>query len=231
MAGKLWKDDVRVLVAFDMDKTLIDCEILDEVAKEHGCFDEVAKITDEGMSGNLTFAESIDRRLRLLKGTHVNNFDKVFKEQPLTFGADNLLKKLKDDEAKTAIITGGFDIIAYRLAKNLGIDYVACNKFEINNGMLTGNFELKVDGNKDYWLKRFKEASGANIVVAVGDGANDIPMIKMADFGVAYRAKECLRGIADINVENIFDVYDLLNDLFDSSQRTCVNTSIELISE
>ncbi|HPR42047.1 MAG TPA: phosphoserine phosphatase SerB [Candidatus Methanofastidiosa archaeon] len=231
MVGKLWKDDVRVLVAFDMDKTLIDCEILDEVAKEHGCFDEVAKITDEGMSGNLTFAESIGRRLMLLKGTHVNNFDKVFKEQPLTHGAGELLLKLKEEGAKTAIITGGFDIIAYRLAKKLGIDYVACNKFDINNGMLTGNFELKVDGNKDYWLDVFKKESGANVVVAVGDGANDIPMIKTADFGVAYRAKECLRGIADINVENIFDVYGLLNDLFDSSQRTCVNTSIELISE
>jgi len=231
MAGKFWKDDIRVLVAFDMDKTLIDCEILDEVAKEHGCFDEVARITEEGMTGKLTFADSILRRLELLKGIHVNNFDKVFKEQPLAEGAELLVKNLRDEGAKTAIISGGVDIVAHRLARNLGIDYVASNKFEINNGMLTGKYELRVDGNKDYWLNRFKEDSGANVVVAVGDGANDIPMIKQADFGVAYRAKECLRGIADVNVENIYDIYGLLNDLFDSSQRTCVNTSIELISE
>ena len=231
MNGKFWKGNDRVIVAFDMDKTLIDCEFLDEVAKVRGCFDAVQKLTDRGMCGEITFEDSLRARLQLLKGLHINNFDKVFKESAMTDGAEELIRRLHAYGAKTAIITGGFDVVAYRHARRLGIDYVACNKLEVQNGMLTGNFLLDVDGNKGQWLSKFKTASNATMAIAVGDGANDIPMIQEADLGVAYRAKECLRGIADVNVDNLLEIYNILEDIFDGTQRTCVNTSIELISE
>lgn len=231
MTGKFWKGSDRVLVAFDMDKTLINCEFLDEVARVHGCYEEVADLTERGMCGEMTFEESLRERLALIRGLHINNFDTVFKHSSMTEGAEELIERLKADGAKTAVITGGFDVVAHRHAHRLGIDYVASNKLEIHNGMLTGGFELRVDGNKGDWLNRFKEASGATMVVAVGDGANDIPMIQAADLGIAYQAKECLRGIADVNVDNIFEVYNILDDLFGNAQRTCVNTTIELISE
>ncbi|MCC7569326.1 MAG: phosphoserine phosphatase SerB [Candidatus Methanofastidiosa archaeon] len=214
-----------------MDKTLIDCEFLDEVAKVKGCSDEVRLLTERGMCGEITFAESLKARLQLLKGLHINNFDKVFRESPMTEGAEELIRRLHAEGAKTAIITGGFDVVAHRHAHRLGMDYVACNKLEVRNGMLTGNFLLDVDGNKGQWLSRFKQASGATMSIAVGDGANDIPMIQEADLGVAFRAKECLRGIADVNVDNLLEIYNILDDIYDGTQRTCVNTSIEIISE
>jgi len=231
MKGKLWNGNYKVLVAFDMDKTLIDCEFLDEVAKVHGCYNKVAELTERAMCGEITFKEALRERLALIKGTHINNFDKVFKEQPMTPEADELLCSLHKEGAKTAIITGGFDVVAHRHAKRMGIEYVASNRLDVQNGMLTGDFELFVDGNKGQWLNTFKKASGANIIVAVGDGANDIPMIQEADLGIAYRAKECLRGIADVNVDNLLEIQNILDDLFEGSQRTCVNTSIELISD
>ncbi len=230
MSGKLWKGNDKVIVAFDMDKTLIDCEFLDEVARVQGCHNEVAELTEQAMCGEITFEEALGKRLNFLKGLHINNLDKVFKESHITDGAEELIESLHEDGAKTAIITGGFDVIAQRHAKHLGISYIAANKLELQNGMLTGRFDLRVDGNKDYWLSKFKKESGATMAVAVGDGANDISMIHEADLGIAFCAKECLRGIADVNVDNLLEIRDILDDLFDNSQRTCVNTTIELIS-
>ncbi|MHC1604682.1 MAG: phosphoserine phosphatase SerB [Candidatus Methanofastidiosia archaeon] len=229
MDNKFWRGNDRVLVAFDMDKTIIDCECLDEVAKSVGCYEKVSSLTEQAMCGKITFEESIKERLSLLKGLHVNNFDKVFKEFPVTDEARALVARLKREGAKTAIITGSFDVIVHRHARKMEIDYIASNKLEVRNGMLTGAFEMAVDGNKGYWLDYFREVSGATIVVGVGDGANDIPMLRASDIGIAFRAKECLRGIADVNVDNLLEVYNILDDLLDKSQRTNINTTIELI--
>lgn len=191
------EDDVfrrnRRLVCFDMDSTLIQAEVIDELAKEAGVGDEVSAITESAMRGELDFKQSLKKRLALLKGLDESVLETVAERLPLTEGAERLISNLKRVGYQTAIISGGFTYFGKRLANKLGIDYVFANRLEIEDGKLTGGVRGDiVDGEmKAHLLKTVAAAESISLkqVIAVGDGANDLPMLGVAGLGVAYHAK------------------------------------------
>ena len=197
----------RRVVVFDMDSTLIESEVIDELAKEIGFGNEVSKITTAAMRGEIDFKESFKRRLRFLKGLDETVLEKVFLRLNLTEGAEDLMSTLKLLGYKTAILSGGFDYFASRIQKKLGIDYVYANKLEIVNGKVTGNISgTIVDGDRKALLLR-EIADGENVcleqVIAVGDGANDLPMLSIAGLGIAYRAKPLVKANAKQSISKV----------------------------
>ena len=183
----------RRLVALDMDSTLVQAEVIDELAKEAGVGEEVSQITEAAMRGEMDFQESLRRRLRLLKGLPESSLAEVAERIPLTEGAERLVRNLKRFGYKVAIISGGFSYFAERLRQRLGIDYVYANELEIRLGVLTGEVEGEiVDGPRKAKILREiakREDISLQQVIAVGDGANDLPMLNVAGLGIAYRAK------------------------------------------
>ena len=197
----------RRVVVFDMDSTLIDSEVMDELAKETGTGDKVSKITAAAMHGEIDFKESFSQRLRFLEGLDESVLEKVFLRLNLTEGAEDLMSTLKLLGYKTAILSGGFDYFATRIQKKLGIDYVYANKLEILNGKVTGNTSgVIVDGERKATLLR-EIAEGENIcleqVIAVGDGANDLPMLSIAGLGIAFRAKPLVKATAKQSISKV----------------------------
>lgn len=197
----------RRLVVFDMDSTLIDAEVIDELAKEAGVGEQVAEITESAMRGELDFKESFAKRMALLKGLDESVLEHVAKRLQLTEGAESLISTLKKLGYKTAILSGGFDYFARRIQKNLGIDYVYANQLEIVNGKVTGNVSGEVvDGQRKAQLLR-EIAVGENIdleqVIAVGDGANDLPMLSIAGLGIAFRAKPLVKATAKQSISKL----------------------------
>lgn len=183
----------RRLVCFDMDSTLIQTEVIVELAKYAGVEHEVSEITEAAMRGELDFKESFKQRIKLLKGVDERVLDEIARNLPLTEGAARVVKTLKRYGYKVAILSGGFTYFGRHLQTKLGIDYVYANELEIVDGKLTGNYigEI-VDGNmKAELLKKlaFKEDIHLDQVIAVGDGANDLPMINLAGLGIAFHAK------------------------------------------
>lgn len=190
----------RRLVVFDMDSTLIDAEVIDELAKEAGVGEQVSAITESAMRGELDFKESFVRRMALLKGLDESVLERVAQRLRLTEGAEALISTLKRLGYKTAILSGGFDYFAKRIQEKLGIDYVYANQLEIVGGKVTGNVAGEVvDGQRKAQLLR-EIAAGENIdleqVIAVGDGANDLPMLSIAGLGIAFRAKPLVKATA-----------------------------------
>jgi len=190
----------RRLVAFDMDSTLIQTEVIDELAREAGVGEEVSAITEAAMRGELDFKESLRRRLALLKGLDVSVMEGIAKRLPLTDGAERLLRTLKQLGYKTAIISGGFTYFGEYLQELLGVDYVFANRLETRGGKLTGGVigEI-VDGEKKAeCLAALARQEGISLqqVVAVGDGANDLPMLRLAGLGIAFRAKPLVKQSA-----------------------------------
>jgi phosphoserine phosphatase len=191
------EDDVfrrnRRLVCFDMDSTLIQAEVIDELAARAGAGAEVAAITEAAMRGELDFKQSLKRRLALLKGLPVGVLEEVALALPLTEGARRLVSNLKRVGYQTAIISGGFTYFGERLATDLGIDHVFANELEIEDGKLTGHVVGDiVDGERKAMLLRSLAATeGISLkqVIAVGDGANDLPMLHIAGLGIAFHAK------------------------------------------
>ena len=183
----------RRLVAFDMDSTLIQVEVIDELAKRFGVGDEVSAITAGAMRGEFDFKESLRRRLALLKGLDAAVLEDVAATLPLTEGAQRLISNLKRLGFKIAIISGGFTYFGERLKKLLGVDYVYANRLEVKDGRLTGKVTgAIVDGaRKAELLRRLAEKEGIDLqqVIAVGDGANDLPMLGIAGLGIAFHAK------------------------------------------
>jgi phosphoserine phosphatase len=190
----------RRLVAFDMDSTLIQGEIIDELAKLHGVGDQVAAITAAAMRGELDFKQSFTRRISLLQGLTEQRVQEVLHSVPLADGAERLISTLKALGYKTAILSGGFTFFGQHLQKRLGIDYVFANQLEIVDGTVTGKVGAEiVDGAKKAQLLA-QIAQWENIsldqVVAVGDGANDLPMLNVAGMGIAFHAKPLVRNTA-----------------------------------
>lgn len=198
------EDDIyyrnRRLVCFDMDSTLIQTEVMDELARRAGCGDEVSAITESAMRGEIDFRESFTRRLSTLKGLPESVLKEVAESLPLTEGAERLISTLKRYGYKTAIISGGFSYFGEYLKKKLGIDYVFANELEIKDGMLTGGYVGDiVDGpRKADYLKTLAKIEGISTqqVVALGDGANDLPMLRTAGLGIAFQAKPTVKANA-----------------------------------
>jgi phosphoserine phosphatase len=190
----------RRLVVFDMDSTLIQCEVIDELAHLAGVGEQVSEITERAMRGELDFKSSFRERLALLKGLPIEAAESFADRLPLTDGARRLISVLKMLGYKTAICSGGFSLFGQRLQQDLGIDYVFANELEVENGVLTGRVHGEiVDGQRKAELMRMLAHDlGLSLhqVIAVGDGANDLPMIQQAGLGIAFRAKPLVRANA-----------------------------------
>jgi len=187
----------RKLVVFDMDSTLIQTEVIVEVARLGGVEDQVNKITESAMRGEIDFKESFRKRVALLKGIKQEDLTKILENLPLTDGVDLVTQTLKGLGYKLGILSGGFTFVGEYLKERLGFDYMYSNELDIKDGVVTGKVVGDiVDGQKKAILLR-QIAQKENIVleqtIAVGDGANDLPMISIAGLGVAFNAKPVVR--------------------------------------
>ncbi|GAA0954255.1 phosphoserine phosphatase SerB [Nonomuraea longicatena] len=194
------------LIVMDVDSTLIQGEVIELLAAHAGCLDEVARVTEEAMRGELDFAESLRRRVALLEGLPATVFEQVRKEVVLTPGARTLVRTLKRLDFRFAIVSGGFTQITDSLVTELGIDYSAANVLEVIDGKLTGRVvgEIVDRPGKARALERFAREAGLPIsmTVAIGDGANDLDMIAVAGLGIAFNAKPVVRQAADTAVNS-----------------------------
>lgn len=197
----------RRLVAFDMDSTLIQTEVIDELARAAGVGEAVSAITESAMRGEIDFRESFRKRMGLLKGLDASVIERIARHLPITDGAHRLISNLKAMGYKTAIISGGFRYFGERLQGELGIDYVFANELEIVDGKLTGNvIEPVVDAErKAFLLGEIAEKEGIHLqqTIAVGDGANDLPMLNRAGLGIAFHAKPMVRANAGQAISNL----------------------------
>ena len=192
------------LVVFDLDNVIIDGEAIDEIGKLANVEDKIAEITEKAMQGEIDFETSIKDRVQLLEGTSIEDIEKVADELPLMDGASETIARLKDEDIDVAIISGSFDVVADKIKEKLGIDAVYTNSFTVEDGKLTGEVTGPlVSGSKLDVLKDHVEEAGITLdeVVAVGDGANDISMIESAGCGIAFNAKDSVKEIADVVVD------------------------------
>jgi len=191
------KDDMfrrnRRLICFDMDSTLIKTEVIDELAERAGVGEQVRAITESAMRGEIDFSESFKQRVALLKGLDEKVMEEIAQNLPIMEGAERLMSTLKICGIKIAILSGGFTYFGNRLKKLFDVDYVYANELEIVDGKLTGNFIGDiVDGRRKAELLRLiaqVEKIDLEQVIAVGDGANDLPMLNIAGLGIAFHAK------------------------------------------
>lgn len=198
---------MRRLICFDMDSTLIETEVIDELAIRAGVGDQVKAITEAAMRGEIDFCESFRQRCALLKGLDVSVMQEIAENLPITEGVDRLMRILKKVGFKIAILSGGFSYFGNFLKQKYNIDYVYANELEIENGKLTGNHVGDiVDGKRKAELLRLiAQVENVDIrqTVAVGDGANDLPMISIAGLGIAFHAKPKVKATAKQSISTI----------------------------
>ncbi|MFY0573127.1 phosphoserine phosphatase SerB [Cystobacter fuscus] len=192
------------LVVMDMDSTLIRIEVIDELARAHGVGEQVSRITERAMHGEMDYDESLRQRVALLKGLDARVLHELAARLPLTEGAETLIRVLKRLGYRTAIISGGFSVAAEALRARLGIDYAHSNLLEEADGKLTGRTLGAIVNarRKAELLEDIARAEGILLdqVIAVGDGANDLLMLERAGLGIAFRAKPKLRQAADTSI-------------------------------
>lgn len=197
----------RRLVCFDMDSTLIQTEVIDELAELNGVGEQVKAITESAMNGEIDFSESFKKRMALLEGLSEEVLHNVAINLPITKGAHRLMKALKYYGYKTAILSGGFTYFGDYLQKELGIDYVYANQLEIKDGKLTGKYlgEIVDGAKKAEYLRAIAEKEGIHInqTIAVGDGANDLPMLNLAGLGIAFHAKPKVKENAATSISSL----------------------------
>jgi phosphoserine phosphatase len=194
------------LVAMDMDSTLIQLEVIDELARRHGVGTEVAEITHRAMSGELDYEASLRARAKLLAGLPVHHLDELAATLPLTAGAVALVTALRRLGYRTALISGGFQFAAQALKQRLGLDYAYANTLERAGGKLTGRVldPVVTPQRKADLLDLIAQGEGIDLdqTIAIGDGANDLPMLERAGLGIAFHAKPKLTAAADTAVSH-----------------------------
>lgn len=197
----------RRLICFDMDSTLIQTEVIDELAERAGVGEEVRAITERAMRGEIDFTESFERRVALLKGLDVSVMQEIAESLPMTEGVERLMKVLKLVGFKIAILSGGFTFFGNYLKQKFGVDYVYANELEVEDGKLTGRYVGDVvDGKRKAELLRLiAQVEGLDLrqTVAVGDGANDLPMLGIAGLGIAFHAKPKVKASAKQNISTV----------------------------
>ncbi|HFU4011429.1 TPA: phosphoserine phosphatase SerB [Streptococcus suis] len=205
------------LLVMDVDSTLILEEGIDLLGEEAGVGEEVAAITERAMRGELDFEEALRERVALLKGLPVTVFDRIMEKIHFTPGAADLVAELKNRGYKVAVVSGGFHETVDRLAAQLELDYVRANRLEVVDGLLTGQVlgEIVTKETKKACLEAWAVENGLELsqTIAVGDGANDLPMIQRAGIGVAFCAKPIVQEQAPyrINEKNLYKLIEILD--------------------
>ena len=197
----------RRLICFDMDSTLIETEVIDELAIRAGVGDRVKEITERAMRGEIDFCESFKERVALLKGLDESVMRDIAENLPITEGVERMIQVLKRTGYKTAILSGGFTYFGNYLKQKFGFDYVYANELEIVDGKLTGRHlgDIVDDKRKAELLKILAQVENINIAqtLAVGDGANDLPMLSTAGLGIAFHAKPKVKQTARQSISTI----------------------------
>lgn len=196
---------IKGLCVLDVDGTLIEEEVIDLLGKEADCEKEVAQLTAQAMSGKLDFEESLKKRVSLLKGLSINVFDKIYHELHLSKNAAKFIKVLQVNQIEVGLVSGGFTTIVERLAKDLGISLCTANQVEIRDGHLTGNLIgpiISREVKEERFIRWAKELQVPfERTIAIGDGANDLKMLKSAELGIAFCAKDIVKKEINLQVD------------------------------